>query len=154
MAGALLEVGSIGRPHGLRGDVVVHLVTNRLERVEPGAVLTTDRGDLRVASSRPQKGGFVVHFEGVDDRIAAERLNGVVLRAEPIDDPDALWVHDLVGAAVVDLTGQPLGVVTAVVANPASDLLELDGSALVPVRFVVSAADGVVVVDPPVGLLD
>ena len=35
------------------------------------------------------KGGFVVHFEGVDDRTAAERLNGVVLRAEPIDDPDA-----------------------------------------------------------------
>ena len=58
------------------------------------------------------------------------------------------------GATAVDLAGQPLGVVTAVVANPASDLLVLDGCALVPLRFVVSVADGFVVVDPPIGLLD
>ena len=38
--------------------------------------------------------------------------------------------------------------------NPASDLLVLDGGALVPLRFVVSTDDGVVTVDPPDGLFD
>jgi 16S rRNA processing protein RimM len=150
----VLEVGSIGRAHGLRGDVVVHLVTNRLERVEPGSVLETPKGELRIESSRPHHGSFVVHFAGVDTREAAEALNGVVLSAEPIDDPDALWAHELVGSFVFDVAGNPLGIVTALVDNPASDLLEVDRGVLIPVTFVVSFADGRVVVDPPLGLFE
>jgi 16S rRNA processing protein RimM len=41
-----------------------------------------------------------------------------------------------------------------VVANPAADLLELDGGALVPVTFVVGHAAGEITIDPPEGLLD
>lgn len=151
----MLEVGSIGRAHGLRGDVVVHLVTNRLERVEPGAVLETARGgSLRVEASRPQSGAFVVHFEGVDTREAAEALNGLVLTAEPIDDPDELWAHDLVGSFAFDVAGNPVGLIIALVANPASDLLEIEGGVLIPARFVVSCEEGRVVVDPPLGLFE
>ena len=47
-----------------------------------------------------------------------------------------------------------LGRVAAVEANPASDLLVLESGALVPMVFVVEAAAGRVVVDPPAGLLD
>jgi hypothetical protein len=38
--------------------------------------------------------------------------------------------------------------------NPASDLLELDSGALVPVVFVVEQASGRVTIDPPEGLLE
>jgi 16S rRNA processing protein RimM len=150
----VLEVGSVGRAHGLGGDVVVHLVTNRLERVEPGAVLETTKGSLRVEASRPHQGSFVVHFEGVDTREAAEALNGLVLTAEPIDDPDELWAHELVGSQAFDVAGNPLGMITALVANPASDLLEIDRGVLIPARFVVSCEEGRVVVDPPLGLFE
>jgi 16S rRNA processing protein RimM len=95
-----------------------------------------------------------VAFDGVTDRSAAEALQGVVLMAEPIDDPGALWVHDLVGAEVVDAGGTRLGTVAAVEANPASDLLVLDGGGLVPLTFLVSSSPGRLVVDPPAGLLD
>jgi 16S rRNA processing protein RimM len=78
----------------------------------------------------------------------------VVLTAEPLDDPAVLWVHELVGAEVVAPDGTRLGVVAAVEANPASDLLVLDGGGLVPLTFLVSAEEGRVVVDPPAGLLD
>ena len=44
--------------------------------------------------------------------------------------------------------------VVSVVANPASDLLELDDGALVPVRFVTGQGPGVVHVDPPDGLFE
>jgi 16S rRNA processing protein RimM len=79
----------------------------------------------------------------------------VVLRAPALEDADALWVHELVGATVVRAgDGAEVGRVRAVVANPASDLLELEDGTLVPVRFVVSAGDGRVEVDPPPGLLE
>jgi 16S rRNA processing protein RimM len=42
----------------------------------------------------------------------------------------------------------------SVVANPASDLLELDDGALVPLRFVTEHVPGRITVDAPAGLLD
>ena len=88
------------------------------------------------------------------DRTAAERLTGAPVLAEPLDDPDALWVHDLIGSLVVETDGTERGRCVAVVANPADDLLELEDGALVPVTFVVSCADGVTTIDPPAGLFD
>jgi 16S rRNA processing protein RimM len=64
------------------------------------------------------------------------------------------WVHELVGATVVDRAGADLGRVVAVEDNPAHDLLVLDGGALVPMVFLVEHRDGRVVVDVPDGLFD
>jgi len=150
----LLEVGRIAKAHGLTGEVVVVLTTDRLERLEPGSVLHTDRGDLMVQSSRPHQGRHLVVFEGIADRTAAEALAGLVLRAEPLADPDALWVHELVGLPVVETNGAERGTVVAVIANPAHDLIELDSGALVPMPFVVDVADGRVTIEPPDGLFD
>jgi hypothetical protein len=56
---------------------------------------------------------------------------------------------------VVDTEGSICGRVAAVVANPADDLLELDGGGLVPVTFVVGWDEQRrVVIDPPEGLLE
>jgi 16S rRNA processing protein RimM len=160
----LLDVGRVGAAHGLRGEVVVVLTTDRLERVAPGSVLQSDRGPLEVVASRPSKDRHIVRFAGTDDRESAEALRGTVLRAEPLDDPDVLWIHHLVGCTVVELDGTERGVVEAVQHNPASDLLVLAGGALVPLRFVVQgpreevdgrpAPDGRIHVDVPAGLFD
>ncbi len=156
MAGPLLVVGSVARTHGLAGDVIVVLVTNRTERVAPGTELVTGDGRvLRVASSSPHGGRWRVHFDGVDSIDAATALRGATLRAEALDDAGELWVHQLVGAQVVDATGAVRGTVTGVQANPASDLLVLDTGALVPLRFVVDFVPGEqVTVDVPDGLFD
>lgn len=155
----LLEVGRIGRAHGLRGEVVVSLISNRSERVAPGSVLQSDRGPLEVATSRPLKDRHVVQFVGVEGRDAAEAMAGVVLRAEALDDPEVLWAHELIGCVVVDADGVERGVVESLQDNPASDLLVLDTGALVPLTFVVDgpaegAADGRIHVDTPPGLFD
>lgn len=150
----LLEVGRITKPHGLRGEVVVKLVSDRAGRLDPGAVLSTDRGDLVVRSARPHQDRWIVAFEGLTTRERADEVRGLVLRAEPIDDPDELWVHQLVGATVVTTGGDTVGRCTGVIANPAADLIELDGGALVPVVFVVDHSPERVVIDPPDGLFD
>ena len=151
----LLDVGRITKPHGIRGDVIVVLTTDRTERVAPGSVLISDGGrQFEVRRSSPHQHGWIVTFDDVPDRTAAEALRGTVLRAEPIVDPDALWVHELIGSRVFEVGGVDRGRVTALQDNPASDLLVLDTGALVPVRFVVSSADGVVTIDVPDGLFD
>jgi len=151
----LLEIGRIAKAHGLAGQVVVDLITNRIERLEQGAHLSTSSGaDLVVASSRPFGDRWIVAFEGVGDRPGADRIRGNQLFAAPIEEPEGLWVDELVGSAVFDQDGNLLGKVAALIANPASDLLELEDGGLVPLVFVVRQSPGRVVVDIPDGLLE
>jgi 16S rRNA processing protein RimM len=151
----MLEVGRIGRAHGVKGAVFVALSTDRVERVAPGSRLFDGTDWLTVESSRSQPAGrFVVQFAGLTDRNEAERLTGRILSAEPLDDPDALWIHELIGAKVVDADGVERGVVTSVIANPAHDILELDTGHLVPIIFVTGMSEGVAHVTAPVGLFD
>jgi 16S rRNA processing protein RimM len=137
----------------VRGDVLVTLTTNRDDRLAPGAVFDTDAGELEVVASRPHQHRYIVTFDRVD-RDRAESLRGVVLLAEAIEDPEALWIHDLIGAEVVDVDGVVRGTVESVEANPASDLLVLDSGALVPLRFVVERGERLLTIDPPAGLFE
>jgi 16S rRNA processing protein RimM len=162
-----LEVGRIVKAHGIRGEVVVEAVSNRPERFAPGAVLYAGERALRVGRATPQGGPdpagrmsrarWIVSFEGVVDRNEAERMRDLVLTGDALDHDDTddeLWVHELIGSELLDPAGRVLGRVAAVEANPASDLLVLESGHLVPMVFIVEAADGRVVVDPPAGLLD
>ena len=65
--------------------------------------------------------------------------------------PDALWVHELIGAEVVDARGIRVGVVEAVEANPASDLLVLTDGQLIPLRFVTDQRAGPIDRQPAAG---
>lgn len=152
----MLEVGRIVKAHGIRGEVIVDMVTNRPEpRLTHGSVLSSSRGDLEVLTATPHQGRWIVAFRGFENRNTAETYRGVVLSAEPIEgDEGTLWVHELIGAEVFDLEGRSYGPVEAVEANPASDLLVLSGDRLVPLVFVRTKLPGRVVIDPPAGLLD
>ena len=151
----LLEVGRVGKAHGLRGEVHVVAVTNVAERFAPGSELLVGDRPLVVRSSRAAGSGFVVGFDGVDDRNAAEALRGSSVRAPALDaTEDELFAHDLIGAEVRDRAGVHIGSVEAVQANPAHDLLVLEGGTLIPAVFVVEQSPGVVIVDLPEGLLD
>jgi 16S rRNA processing protein RimM len=151
----LLDVGRIARAHGLKGDVIVALWSTVPERLSPGSVFSTDQGSVTVLSSQPQGTGYLVRLEGINSRTAAEGLRGLVLRAEPLTIEGALWAHEMIGARLIDQTGQDHGEITAMENNPASDLLVLESGALVPLRFVVDVVAGArVLVDVPEGLFD
>ena len=151
----MLEIGRIGRAHGIRGAVYVTLSTDRTERVAAGTRQFDGTSWLTIEWSRSQPGKkWVVQFEGSADRNAAEAMTGRLLSAEPIDDVDALWVHELIGGRVIDATGTERGICVSVVANPAHDLLELDTGHLVPITFVGLVEGGIINVDTPDGLFE
>ncbi len=154
----LLEIGVIAKAFGIRGEVLVELFSHRDERTAPGVRFSTPKGELTVDSAKPHQGKWIFAFAGVVDRSQAEELRGTILEAEPIDDPDELWVHELVGSRVVEADGTDRGLVESVRANPASDLLELDSGALVPLTFVterrVEHDQRLVIIEVPPGLFD
>jgi 16S rRNA processing protein RimM len=166
-----LVVGRVGRPHGVRGDVMVEVRTDDPEsRYAPGSVLLTDpevAGPLTVEAARWHSGRLLVAFAGCHDRSAAERLRGVMLLVEVPDDerpedPEEFYDHQLAGLAVLTVGGQPVGEVTEVLHLPAQDVLAVrrsdGGEVLVPfVSEIVPEVDleaGRVLIDPPGGLID
>jgi 16S rRNA processing protein RimM len=155
---ALLEIGQVARPHGLTGEVVVALVTNRLERLAAGSHLRAqlpggEVRDLEVIASRPHQRRHLVRFVGYRDHAAAESLRGARLLGEEGEEGEDFFVHHLIGAELVDQHGKHHGPVLAVEANPASDLLVV-ATGYVPARFIVALEGGVVRVEIPEGLLD
>jgi len=161
----MLELGHVSKAHGLAGDAVVSLITDRTgERMASGAVLhlgpSADRAQpFTVVTAKPYQDKWLVRFAGVDGREAADQLRGSKLFAAPLSseellDDDVIFVHELIGKRVVDQHGTDHGEVLSVVDNPAADLLELANDRLVPLSFYVSNDDEIIVVDVPVGLLD
>lgn len=163
-------VARIGKPHGLRGEVTVRLHTDvPEERFVPGAEFETDPdvGVLTVESTRVHQGVWLVKFEEIPDRTAAEQMRGteVVLADDENEDDDAWYEEDLVDVEVRDPEGSRIGVVAGLQVRPVQDLLEIkldDGriglvpfvEALVPLMALDDLADPHIVVDAPPGLFD
>ena len=148
-------MGRIHKPHGLKGDLIVSLLTNHTERLDAGTRLWADDHELEVLRSSPHQHRYIVTFAGLAHRDQADSLRGRTLYAEPLDEPDEVWVHELIGAQVVEADGTGHGLVEAVEANPASDILVLASGVMVPLNFVVDrSVPGVLVVEAPPGLLD
>jgi 16S rRNA processing protein RimM len=168
-----LVVGRIGRPHGVRGSVIVDVRTDDPDlRFAAGSVLATEpaaSGPLTVSAVRWHSGRLLVSFAGVDDRDQADELRGVLLVVESADlaDPaDSDYVRDyqLVGLTVQTTAGEQVGKVADVL-HHGQDLLVIRGDgarsgAEILVPFVtalvpeVDVAGGRLVIDPPPGLLD
>jgi 16S rRNA processing protein RimM len=159
----LVEVGRIGRPHGVRGDVTVVPSTDDPSRFAPGSHLRTNGEEvLVVLSAIPYRDrGLIVGFEGVGDRAAAERLRGTVLLAEAQErrplEAGEFWPGDLLGLEAVSPTGDRLGEITDVDFGIGQDRLVITtplGDVLVPfvADIVDDPADGRIVVRDPGGL--
>ena len=133
--------------HGVTGEVRLKLFTGNL-----AAYPTLDAAGrtLTLAKVRPGPNGAVARFAEITDRATAEGLRGTALTVArsalpPLGDGEYYHV-DLIGLAVIDADGTPLGTVTAVENFGAGDLLEIarphGGTALVPFRAPIAAWDG------------
>lgn len=150
-----LEVGHVSKAHGLRGELIFSFSTDRtVERTAPGAVLFLDGEAYSVIRGQAHGKKWLLALEGITTKEQADELRGRSVTAEPIDDADTVFVHELIGNQLVDQHGVDRGKIVSVIDNPASDLLELESGGLVPLAFFVSMADGIVRVEVPDGLFE
>jgi 16S rRNA processing protein RimM len=164
-----VTVGRVLRPHGVRGAVVVEVLSDVAERFAPGSVLWAgDLGQggrsLTVAASRSHRTGVVALFAGIADREAAEALRGAWLsvpRSEVPGVPAGTYYHfELLGCRCATADGE-LGRVVDVVEDGGGLLLMVDdGRRTVPVPFVqrflreIDVKRGRIVLDLPPGLIE
>lgn len=166
---ARVLVGVIARAHGLRGEVVVEVLSDAPERFEPGSEMVATAPEslharpLRVAASRPFQGRLIVRFEGIESREDAETLHGqelTIARSQVAPLPEGRhYRFELMGLSVRTTSGEPLGRVTEVFGTGSNDVLVVDDDEreiLIPMLegVIVSVdLDGkAVVVEPPPGL--
>lgn len=166
-------VATIGRAHGLRGEVALILRTDQPEeRLQDGTAFDVHvegrPRTLTVGRSRRQQDRWYVSFDEVADRTDAESLRGVDLtiavdaEQEADEDPEAWYPSQLKGLVVRHVDGHELGTVLGVEHYPAQDLLvvrtvDRRRVQLPLVEELVPEVDleaGVVIADPPGGLFD
>ena len=147
-------IGQVLRPHGVRGAVRARATGPTLEALALGTEVEVGPADgprrrLAIETRSAALPGLILQFAGVDTREEAKELAGQPIHAPEallpaLDDPDTLYVRDLVGFAV-EAGGRELGSVRDVIPGPANDVLEVAGDGgpvLVPFT-----ADAVVAID-------
>lgn len=171
-----LVVGSVRKPHGIRGELAVQVDTDRPGAVfRPGRVLLVgtaagqpDGRTLTVERARPFKEGLLVKVrEHAGRDPGLEELRGAVLliprdEAAPLDD-DEVFYHAVVGMRVDTAAGDTVGTVSDLYETPGGGILlgvrrERGKEILIPfVREMVRRLDRdarVVEIEAPPGLLE
>jgi 16S rRNA processing protein RimM len=176
-------VGLIRKAQGIRGEVVIEPLTDKPDvvfatgsRVFAGtsdgdlAIVRDARGGeetptLTVSGSKPLKKGLIVQFEELQDRDSADLWRGRYLLAPFSELPplqeDQVYLHDLVGMAVVGVNGERLGAVTTFYELPQGIMLDVQtprGSVMIPYRPEIIVRTDIearsIVVNDTLGFLD
>jgi len=124
-----VTLAAVTGAHGVAGEVRLKLFGEGLEAFS--AHKRFNDGALTLTKVRDDgKGGAVVRFKEIPDRIAAEKLRGTTLSVPRSALPplgEGEYYHaDLLGLAAVSDAGEPLGTVIAVENYGAGDVLEIE----------------------------
>ncbi|GAA3399476.1 MULTISPECIES: ribosome maturation factor RimM [Pseudarthrobacter] len=164
-----LQVARIGKPHGIRGEVTVQVLTDAPgDRFVPGTEFVVEpasAGPLTVNSARWNKDILLLGFDEIRTRNEAETLRGAKLFIETEeldeDDDEGWYEHELVGLEA-RIGPRVVGKVTALNTMPVQDLLMVttpEGKEIL-VPFVeqivpeVNVDGGFILLTPPDGLFE
>ncbi|MCP4443747.1 MAG: 16S rRNA processing protein RimM [Myxococcales bacterium] len=115
-----VEIGIVARPHGVRGELRVHLHNPESTAIDVVAAIFVGERGYEIAKTRIVKGAALVCLKGLDDRDAAQLLVGKpvsVLRNELELEDDELLLSDFLGCELSLPDGSPWGKVVEVVAG-------------------------------------
>ncbi len=128
-----LAVGSLRRPHGVKGEIVMEVLTDFPERLKVGKTLFIgeERQGMQLSSLRWHDKALLVRFEGYTDREAVGRLRNALVYVRS-DDLPALpegeyYHHQLLGLTVVNEAGVILGALEAILETGANDVYLVRG---------------------------
>ena len=159
----LVLMGRIGAAHGIKGEVRLQSFTEEPLDLLGYNPFATNRPGLTVtiAKARGTTNMLVAQIDGVADRSAAEKLNGIELYVTrdrlPEPEEEDYYHADLIGLRAQLTDGTAIGKVTAVPNYGAGDILEVrnDGGETFLFPFTrqvvpdVRIKDGYVVIEPP-----
>jgi 16S rRNA processing protein RimM len=178
-APAFIIVGRVRKAHGIRGEVLVEVITDAPDAVfasgrrvfagTAGGDISPSRQELHVRTVRSFNEGLLVGFDEVSERNAAEMWRGryLLLPAEELPPPDEeeVYLHDLIGMRVELVDGMTVGTVSELYELPQGLALDVRRAEPRDDEMVLILYDDntiasvdkerrVIVVTPPEGLLE
>ncbi|HZE29202.1 MAG TPA: ribosome maturation factor RimM [Gaiellaceae bacterium] len=125
----LINVGRVGKPHGLDGSFFVEHPSEDEARFAKGATVHVEGEPAKIVASKRSRGRPVIRL----DREAPRGAELAVSRDQlPPTGADEYYEFQLLGLEAVEEGGRPLGRVAALHPGPANDALELDTGLLLP----------------------
>ena len=125
-----LEAGKIVNTHGIKGEVKIQPWVDDAEFLRKFSSLYIDGKPYKILVGRVHKGFLIAELEGVSDVNAAMTLKN---RTVFIDRSEAklprghFFIQDIMGASVVDESGNELGKLTDVLETPAANVYVVTG---------------------------
>ena len=123
-----LLIGKIHRPHGIKGEVLMSVLTDFPERIQPGIVVLMgeEYEPVTIKHIRHHNRGLIIALKEYPAREDVEHLNnrGVFVRAAdrpPLPEGE-YYLHELIGMAVVTDEGQDLGVLADMIETGANNV--------------------------------
>lgn len=166
-----LLLGEILRPHGIRGELRMRMLTdyperiNELDQIFLGPGIDAPVHPYEVEHLRMHQGFGLLKLVGIDDRDAADALRALFVmvdfeNAVPLED-DEIYLFQLIGLQVRTEDGRDLGTLTEVLETGANDVYivrsDTLGEILIPVLeqtiLNTDVETGIVTVKLPEGLL-
>jgi len=165
---AYLVIGKLRRPHGVRGELYMEVLTDFPERIQPGCMVYAgqEHHPVKVLQRRNHQDGLLITLEGINNPESAGLYRNCLLfvRVEnsvPLPEGE-YYHHQLLGLAAVTESGEVLGKVSEILETGVHDVLLLhqpDGKELLlpyidTVVLEVHLATGKLLVRPLPGMLN
>lgn len=150
-----IEAGRIVNTHGVAGEVKIEVWLDSPQFLKSFKRCFIDRREVKLLSARVHKGFLIAKLENVEDVNAAIALKGRTVfidRADARLPKGAFFLQDIIGADVVDESGNEIGKLTDVMETPASNVYVVKGERehLIPAvpEFILStdAENGIITV--------
>lgn len=131
-----IAIGKIGKPHGVKGAVLLHSFTSPSDNIlnyQPWYIKTAaEYRQLQVKTCEMRDKHFVLTLDGIDDRDAVALLTNsnvyVPKSVLPTLDEDSYYWHELEGMSVSNQSGITLGQVSELMATGSNDVLVIQGA--------------------------
>lgn len=123
-----LAVGKLRRPHGLRGEILMDVLTDFPERLIDGMILYVGEGHrpLRMLHQRAYRNARIVAFEGYEspEEVGEFRNQYVFIPTAdiPLLPEGEYYHHQILGLQVVSETGESLGKIVEILETGANDV--------------------------------
>jgi len=123
-----LAIGFLRRPHGIHGEMIMDILTNFPERIQPGKIVYVgeEHESLQLASVRSHDQALLVRFEGMLTPEEAGRLRNRYVFIKAAEAPrlpeGEYYHHELIGLSAIDEQGALLGVLSDILETGANDV--------------------------------
>lgn len=131
---AFLVIGKLLRPHGLRGEILMKVITDFPERLKPGirVFVGEQHRPITVLERRSHNQGLLMLLDGYTSPEAVGELRNQFVYVSTADlpslPPGEYYHHQLIGLLVFSDDGRELGYLVEILTSQANDVYVIQRS--------------------------